>query len=245
MNIHLILGMALTTPISSYRSRFREDVRQEVHNRLKHHQTFGFPVEPLHPPTDFLRKRSRSASAAAFKHRPDHNHFEVRLKAPLDHLGGKIVHHNVNHLRENIKRAESAKPRRRPGTCSCDTRRGDFFPVEQSGLVPKYVLQTKFGRVPKYIEERKKDAEMRAKQEQERMRESQRGPKLISEQERLEMLQGLRANWDTLQQAYKRLSLLTDTIPKKARKTQMENELKQIEKDMLFLENNRYIAIQE
>lgn len=41
------------------------------------------------------------------------------------------------------------------------------------------------------------------------------------------------------------MSLLTDTIPKRARKTQMENELKQMEKDMLFLENNRYIAIEE
>lgn len=77
------------------------------------------------------------------------------------------------------------------------------------------------------------------------MREREKGPKLISEGERQELLQGLKKNWEALQQIYKRLSLLTDTIPKKARKTQMENELKQIEKDMLFLENNRHIAVEE
>lgn len=57
--------------------------------------------------------------------------------------------------------------------------------------------------------------------------------------------QGLRSNWEALQQVYKKLSLLTDTIPKKTRKTKMEDELKQIEKDMLFLEQNRYILIQD
>lgn len=220
-------------------------VREEVQNRLMDHRTFGFPQEPLHPPSDFLRKRTRSAFA---RPPPDHNHFEVRLKAPLDHLGGKIVHNQVNHLRENIRRAESAKPRR-PATSSghlrCDTKKGDFFPLDRSGLVPKYVLQPKFGRVPKYLEQRKREAEERLQQEQERIQENQKGPKLISEAERLELLQGLRSNWEALQQDYKRLPILTDTLPKKARKTHMENELKQIEKDMMFLEINRYIAIQE
>lgn len=204
-------------------------------------------MEPLHPPTDFLRKRSRSASTVP-KHHRDHNHFDVRLKAPLDHMGGKIVHHQVNHLKENIRRVESAKPRR-PKTSGvhlqCDTHRGHFIPLERSGLVPKYVLQPKFGHVPKYIMERKREAELRAKEEQLKMQENEKGPKLVSESERLEMLRGLRENWEALQQAYKRLSLITDTIPKKTRKTRMENELKQIEKDMMFLENNRHIVIQE
>lgn len=61
----------------------------------------------------------------------------------------------------------------------------------------------------------------------------------------MSILQGLRTNWDALQKIYKGLPLLTDTIPKKARKTKLENELKQIENDMLFLENSRFIAIYE
>lgn len=120
-----------------------------------------------------------------------------------------------------------------------------MFHLERSGLVPNYVLRTNFGRVPKYILERKREAERKAQQDRERMRECQKGPKLMSEEERQDLLKGLRANWEALQQVYKKLSLLTDTIPKKARKTQLENELKEIEKDMLFLEHNRYIAIQE
>lgn len=216
-----------------------------MQSRLKDHRTFGYPEEPLHAPSDFLRKRSRSASVFP---RCQREQVRLTLKAPLDHLGGKIVHHQVNHLIENIQRVDSIKPRR-PATCSghsrCDTIRGDFFPLDRSGLVPKYVLKPKFGKVPQYIVERKREAQLRTQQEQERMRESEKGPKLISEGERQELLQGLRKNWEALQQVYKRLSLLTDTIPKKARKTQMENELKQIEKDMLFLENNRYIAVEE
>lgn len=159
---------------------------------MKAHQTFGYPIEPLHPPKDFLRKRSRSASVTANKPNRDHNHFEVRLKAPLDHLGGTIIHHQINHLKENIRRAESAKPRR-PSTCAghttrCDNHRGDVRPLERSGLVPKYVLKPKFGQVPKYILERKKEAELRAQKEQERILELEKGPKLISESERLQLL---------------------------------------------------------
>lgn len=60
--------------------------------------------------------------------------------------------------------------------------------MERSGLVPKYVLQPKFGQVPKYILERKKEAELRAQQEQERILDQEKGPKLISDSERLQLL---------------------------------------------------------
>lgn len=165
-------------------------MRQEVQERLRHHQTFGFSVEPLHPPSEYLRKRSRSAVAAVNPIQRDHNHFEVRLKAPLDDHGGRIVHHQVNHLKENIRRAESAKPRRRVNFShpKVDNHRGHFFELDRSGLVPKYVLQAKFGRVPQYLHERKKEAELRAQEEQERIRRSSPKPKLISEAERAELL---------------------------------------------------------
>lgn len=170
----------LTEISSSYRSRYRSFVRQEVKDRLQPHQTFGYVVEPLHPPSDFLRKRSKSAHpTSSLNHRPleHHNHFEVRLKAPLEDWGGKIVHNNVNHLKKNIRRAQTA------------THRGDFSELETSGLIPKYALLPKFGKVPKYIIERKKEEELRKKEQEERMRKSSPGPKIIPEAERLKILQ--------------------------------------------------------
>lgn len=55
--------------------------------------------------------------------------------------------------------------------------------------------------------------------------------------------QGLKKNWEKLQQEYQSLPLLTDTVPKMIRKAKLENNLKQLEKDILTIENNPYIYL--
>lgn len=46
-----------------------------------------------------------------------------------------------------------------------------------------------------------------------------------------------------MQKAFLQLPMLTDTIPKILRKTKMEQELRQLEKDIALVEENPYIYI--
>lgn len=57
------------------------------------------------------------------------------------------------------------------------------------------------------------------------------------------MLQGLKQNWEELQKQYQGLPILTDTIPKKIRKSKIESALKQLEKDIVLIERHPYIYV--
>lgn len=59
------------------------------------------------------------------------------------------------------------------------------------------------------------------------------------------LFQDLKYNWALKQKAFLQLPMLTDTIPKILKKTKMEQELKQLEKDIALIENNPYIYIYE
>ena len=65
----------------------------------------------------------------------------------------------------------------------------------------------------------------------------------LSEQERQEILDGLKCNWERLHHEYQGLSVVTDTAPKKNRKERMEAEMKQLERDIETIEKHRVIYI--
>lgn len=46
-----------------------------------------------------------------------------------------------------------------------------------------------------------------------------------------------------MQKAFLQLPMLTDTVPKILRKTKMERELRELEKDIALVESNPYIYI--
>lgn len=60
----------------------------------------------------------------------------------------------------------------------------------------------------------------------------------ISDEEREELLHGLQHNWRIMQNDYQRMPLLIDTVPKKLRKTKLERELKNIERDICMLKTD-------
>ena len=57
----------------------------------------------------------------------------------------------------------------------------------------------------------------------------QQGIVQMPEDERIKILAGLKKNWEKLNQDYQRLSLTVDTVPKIARKVNMEQQLKEYE----------------
>ena len=65
----------------------------------------------------------------------------------------------------------------------------------------------------------------------------------VQDQQRGELLEGLKKNWEELHHQYQGLSVVTDTASKKARKERMEAEMKQLERDIEVIENHKVIYI--
>lgn len=57
--------------------------------------------------------------------------------------------------------------------------------------------------------------------------------------------QGLRTNWSELHHQYQRLSLLTDTLPKKIRRGQIEGQLDELEKFVSLIDKHPVIVISD
>ena len=102
-----------------------------------------------------------------------------------------------------------------------------------------------FGKTPSYLHRMKAEAAEEARrweEEQEAELRKKEAMKLTQE-EKDNILQGLRANWSIVNQTYQGLSLLTDTLFKRQRKAKVEAQLKQLEKFIQMLEQHTVIYI--
>lgn len=149
--------------------------------------------------------------------------------------------------RINIKRvASTAKSYGNPKFT--DTRFGDFQDLEKSGMLPVYIHNPKYGNVPEYLKKMKNPKTVK-KDNWEILRTKLKEHELIdsidnklralSMNEKTDLLKGLQHNWNLLQKEYQRLPLLTDTVPKMHRKTTLETNLKQLERDIVLLNSNQ------
>ncbi|XP_069552655.1 enkurin isoform X1 [Brachyistius frenatus] len=126
----------------------------------------------------------------------------------------------------------------KPRPACVDSSNGHKQPLENSGLVPKYIMKKDYGEVPAYLQQRSEE-ERRALEEYDDFLKEQReqvAMKQMSDEERQAILGKLKEKWDRLHQEYQGLSLFIDTLSKKARKQRLEESMKQLEKDITFFE---------
>ena len=77
-----------------------------------------------------------------------------------------------------------------------------------------------YGRNPDYLAQRNEELAQRQQDElaREQALEKQRaeasGLTLLSEEDRLQVMNGLKANWEVINREYGKLSLVVDTLPK-------------------------------
>ncbi len=104
-----------------------------------------------------------------------------------------------------------------------------------------------YGKVPVYLEERRKEMEEAQVEYDAYVVESLRRGQMdtVGGSERDTLLTGLKANWDQLHHQYQGLSVVADTGPKKARKERMEAEMKQLERDIELVQRHKVIYIAE
>ncbi|XP_053686786.1 enkurin [Sabethes cyaneus] len=228
-----------------YHSRFEHQVRRETKSCKDAHRTMGYAKIPLQKPNEFLKKncgiRYRATKSAPVRLCADH---KPPVPKKEDLTTNQQLMKCVDFKVENVKKVVASSPKKmRPRYA--DTRKGDFHDLEKSGLMPVYKCQPKYGKVPKYLERRKKDLEAQKQRMAEKMGEQVPDGFLVSQEERLELLKGLKQNWENLQKEYQSLPLLIDTVPKMIRKAKLEKNLKELEKDILRVESCPYIFVHD
>lgn len=200
------------------------------------HKTFGFAELQLPTPNNFLRK-DEGIRRCYERPKTSIPRCSVPRRPPIPHLDElraaqsmQNMHDEKNFKLINIKRAKSAILRNKPGP-KC---------FEQTP--PTYINSSKYGTVPRYlmkINEQLKRLEI----EEKRKREEEEGNRnkdirVISQDEKEKLLEGLQHNWDIMQKEYQKMPLLIDTVPKMLRKTKLENNLKSLERDICLLNSN-------
>merc|ERR1711966_436046 len=125
--------------------------------------------------------------------------------------------------------------------------------VENILAVPKktdvrqvsYMNKKGYGKVPAYLEKVKSEIQDEynyIQQMQEAYEEEGDDgcrTRALSNEERLEMVEGLKTNWDRINKAYQTLSFTLDTPAKKQRKEEFEAQLEQIERDIERISKGR------
>jgi hypothetical protein len=113
-----------------------------------------------------------------------------------------------------------------------------------------YLNKEDFGKVPKYLQHIKQDIDAEynyiasLQQQEEEMNRSAFAP--MAEEDRLELIEGLKARWEQVNTEYQSGTHITklDTIGKIKRKEKYEAELSQLEKDIERL-NRRNIVVDQ
>jgi len=239
---------------AKYESKFKDGVREEVRQAKYDHRTMGYAKEPVPKPNEFLKahekefklpekKLSSSADLQLVKREQQPQQQPPKEPLPTDQplLGVKTSKNFVSQNAIDVIMAVPRKPERN----LVDTRHGDKFSLDPSGLAPVYVRKKDFGSVPSYILTRKEETARAREEYAAYMSEyfKKGALRTMSEQERAAILNGLKHNWDELHHAYQSLSVVTDTIPKKIKKERLESEMKALEKDIQLLERHDLIYI--
>lgn len=210
-------------------------IKELKNSQFLKHKTFGLPEE-ISCPDNYLKKdegirrhyeRPKTSYSQCTSRRPPvpkHNELDKTLSMYA------IGNENKNFKLINIKRAKTAQTRT-SSSAKC---------FEQQP--PIYIYKPKYGKVPKYLQNLKetnnKLNEIKLKEELLKNERDQKQIRVVDEEEKKQLLDGLKHNWQKLQEEYQKMPLLIDSVPKMIRKTKLENNLKSLERDICLLNTN-------
>ncbi|KAG5893863.1 hypothetical protein JTB14_005472 [Gonioctena quinquepunctata] len=233
-----------------FKSKYREDKSKETHQQIKCvklHATMGLPEEEPPDPAKFLRKHTG---------KPSYHHCQIKDGKPREHIHNKEKVPTLeelakierpprterNFVSDNIKTISKMKTKEPVPRVVIDKTGTTSEPLK-AGLEPIYIKMPRFGKTPKYLIRFNEIKEKEYQMKKDASGVQQLLCKYITRDEREQLLSGLKQNWEELQKQYQGLPILTDTIPKKIRKSKMESDLKQLEKDIVLMERHPYIYV--
>ncbi|NXH14563.1 ENKUR protein, partial [Bucco capensis] len=227
-----------------YISTFRPMVKREAEKNKAQRKTMGPAKVAVPLPKNFLQKHSKEPKLPPRK-KEQESKKQPALSVPrrTDHpvMGIKS---QKNFINTNAVAAITGSPKK-PRPICVDTRQGDKYLLETSGLVPKYIKKKDYGVAPKCITQR--NAELKRAQEEyeakilEQLKK--RAMKQLTDEERTSILQGLKKKWEELYREFQCLPIEIDTISKKLYKEKLELQMKQLEHDIDSIEKHKLIYI--
>ncbi|XP_013027492.2 enkurin [Anser cygnoides] len=227
-----------------YISTFRPSVKHETEKSKAQWKTMGPAKVAVPSPKNFLKKHSKEPKLPARKKEQDSKKLPA-LSVPLrtDHpvMG---IQSKKNFINTNAVAAITGLPKK-PQPIYVDRRQGDKYLLETSGLVPKYIKKKDYGITPKYVTRRTEEMKRAQKEHETHVLEylKEKAMKQLSDEERENLLQGLKKNWEEVHHEFQCLSVEIDTIPKKLRKEKLESQMKQLEHDIDVIEKHKVIYI--
>ncbi|CBY11367.1 unnamed protein product [Oikopleura dioica] len=231
-------------------SKFRPQAASEYRSGAKPCKTMGPAKVPLNKPENFLKKHETRPGdgrdvVAKFIKNGETLKPPVPANAPFD--SKQLLRSKKDFITKNALDVINAR-QRMPTEKIVDDVNGQADKIECSGLVPKYTKKKNFGKVPNYICIRKEHRAAAFQDYQNWIYERealQQSVRILSEAERMEVVAGLKKNWEESNVRYQGLSVITDTAPKKKRKQKIEAEMKQLERDIDMIESHKYIYVEQ
>lgn len=229
----------------AYTSKFRQTVKEEYVSGKGGSKTMG-PAKVAAPrPTNFLQKHEKEPKLPTkeeFKY-PDaaRNKPTVPKVDDTPLMGLKTT---KNFISTNAVENITAVPKL-PAKKFVDTKNGDCQNLIPSGYEPVFVHKKDFGEVPMYLTKRKEEVKRGQEEYDQYIQEQIKRTALrqLSHNERQAIIDGLKENWEDIQDQYQGLSVVTDTAPKKNRKERMEAQMKQLERDIELFDKHKIIYI--
>ncbi|NXF36156.1 ENKUR protein, partial [Nyctibius bracteatus] len=227
-----------------YTSKFRPSMKREVEKNKAQWKTMGPAKVAVPSPKNFLQKHSKEPKLPARKKEQDSKKLPA-LSVPrrTDHpvMG---IQNKTNFIKTNAVAAITGLPKKPQPIC-VDTRQGDKYLLETSGLVPKYIKKKDYGVTPKYVTRRNEEMKRSQKEYEAGILEQlkKRAMKRLSDEERKSLLQGLKKNWEEAYREFQCLPVQIDTVTKKMYKEKLESQMKQLEHDIEAIEKHQVIYI--
>lgn len=192
-----------------------------------------------HDPNEFLRRTKRDElttceESKSFKYTdrnkaplPDFKNIEYKPSVSSKDFIKKVSDrfNQVNYVQNAINVIKSSAKKGEPKFV--DTVGGNSSPLKPSGLVPnvsasklseskwklQYVNKNNYGKVPKYLIKRQESDKQQLSEYQRHVAQAyeENAVKQMSQEERNQLISGLKANWEELHHQYQGLSVVTDT----------------------------------
>lgn len=134
-----------------YMSKYRSSIRSSVSSGKSAHKSLGVPKISLNPPTEFLRKYSRTETKRTdidHKHyrRPEYQHKlpewqPIRLSKSSNKSTDNPVNTSKDFQKENIEKARISVTKK-PQLYPIDDRRGNTWPPKPNSINPATKIST-------------------------------------------------------------------------------------------------------
>ncbi|NXK91106.1 ENKUR protein, partial [Formicarius rufipectus] len=224
-----------------YISKFRTYVKHEASKNKSQWKTMGPAKVAVPSPNDFLQKHSKEPKLAPRKKEQEGK--KLPLSVP-QRTYRPVIRIKKNFISRNALAVIRGVPKK-PRPFCVDSRQGDKYLLEPSGLVPKYIKKKDYGATPKYVARRNEEIKREEEEYEAGVLEQlkQRALKHLPDEERTSVLQALKKNWEETNREFQCLPVQTDTRYRRMHKQKLELKLNQLEHDIEALEKHKGVYI--